>query len=207
MSFSLRLMRKEELNEVAQVYDILFPIKYPIDAISRVLSPRFLSLVLVYSSDDEKNKNENYVKKEKIIGISVSLRQWKSFWSTEKDSHLCHIGVIPEFRRLHLCTDILRITCRILKNHYHCSMMDLHMQKINQAAYYFYTNFGFIPLETLPGYYTLPKDGATAIHMKYDLTQSLSAELKNKIEIHHELAEMFEPTEKIDWLSSFFTFP
>lgn len=189
--FTIRLIREDDLEELLKLHHLLFPVKYTMKTMNDFLKPHYLALVITVKEDD----------KEIIIGESVCKRKWSSFFSTDRYGYLCTFGIHPDYRLKHFGTDILHVTTRILKNHFLCSSLSLHMQKINEAAYSFYINFGFKAIEVLPEHYSLPGEEAAAVFMTYQLTDN-PTDLKNKFIIDPEVQSLFEQSPPLSWLST-----
>ena len=193
--FTIRLIRIEDLKELLELHHLLFPVKYSMETMHSFLKTHYLSLVLTVKDENE----------EKIIGVSVAKRRWASFFSTDRYGYLCTFGIHPDYRLRHFATDILHVTTKILKNHFLCSSIFLHMQKINEAAYNFYMNFGFKAVEILPQHYSLPGEEATAVYMSYNLIDEEDSNdfLKNQILIDPEVQSLFTKIPPLSWLSTF----
>lgn len=196
--FTIRLIRSEDLEELLALHHLLFPVKYSMKTMNSFLKEHYLSLVLTV-------KEEN---KEKIIGVSVTRRRWAGFFSTDRYGYLCTFGIHPDYRQKHFATDILHVTCRILKNHFLCSSLSLHMQKINNAAFKFYISFGFKAVEVIPQHYSLPDEESAAVFMIYSLKDTdLTDNLHNQITIDPEVQSLFTENPPLSWFSTFYMEP
>lgn len=192
--FTIRLVQDKDMNELLELHHLLFPVKYTMKTMNSFLKQHYLSLVLTVK---EKGK-------EKIIGVSVTRRRWVSFFSTDRFGYLCTFGIHSDYRQKHFATDLLHVTCKILKNHFLCSSLSLHMQKINEAAYKFYINFGFKAIEILPQHYSLPDEESTAVYMIYNLKDNVSYDnLNNQISIDPEVQLLFTEVPPLSWFSTF----
>lgn len=80
--------------------------------------------------------------------------------------HLLILLVLKKYRRLGLASKMLKFVYeQIEKLHPKIPYIDLHVQKINEAAVGFYKNEGFEVLEDITNYYTDIENG-DALHMR-----------------------------------------
>lgn len=191
--YKIRLLTEDDLEEALQLHLLLFPVKYSMKTMQNFLQPSHLALVLTIQEG----------KKERIIGVSVSTRSWISFFSTYKDSYLSTFGIHPDFQHTHLGSDLLNITSKILKDHFNCLTLHLHMQKINNVAYNFYVHLGFTAVSLIPGHYSLG-DGpvSDAVYMSLDLNKFNYPKSMNQISLTTEVSELMTPQQPPSWFST-----
>ncbi len=80
--------------------------------------------------------------------------------------HLLILLVLKKYRRLKLASKMLQFVYeQIEKLHPKIPLIDLHVQKINEAAVGFYKNEGFEVVEEITNYYTDIENG-DALHMR-----------------------------------------
>jgi ribosomal protein S18 acetylase RimI-like enzyme len=184
-SFVVRLLTSADIQEVLEVHLLLFEVKYSRHTIESFLRDKYLALVMVDVSDRSK---------EKIIGVSVTSREWISLCSTEKRGYLSTFGILPEWRRNGLGTYLFRLTCHILRFHYNVEEIALHMLQSNRSSYGFYQSVGMNATLILPEYYNFDDSKHTAVYMRRELVciESEDCERQDIIvspEINHLLSK------------------
>ena len=179
-----RLMQQTDVDEVMQLHQILFPVKYTKDVIESFLDGSYTTILLTKIEDE----------KEEIIGVSTSIRKRIFMLFGVKEGYLSTFGIHPSMRQLGLGTDLLKITAFILYRRFHCLNMTLNVQAINDIACKFYYKFGFKLVQENPNYYSFQGDAAKSNYLRYDLTETTSLDLRNDIQFSEDLQVLFSPS-------------
>lgn len=197
----VRLLNPSDLKNLKELFNQLFPVKYSMQYIQNLLSPNYLSLVIIDHSSDNK-----------IVGVSISRRSWVNFFSTERSCYLSSFGIDRKYRRTSLGSDLLKITLNITFQCFGIKCVKLHTQKTNSAAIMFYQSIGFHPITVHPHYYNLPNtdpesDENVAIEYIIDTLPFETIQLKNDLQLNEDIKNIQNKRQDFTWLESFFLSP
>ena len=187
-------MKESDTLGVFNVHCELFPMDYSMRYIWSFFEKNMIPLLLI-----EENGSE-----EVIIGVAIFRMSWVSFFSTQRCAYLCTFGIIPSRQRHGFATDLLRISCILLKHHYGITYLTLHMEILNDAAFRFYTKFGFSVKEIIKGYYKYNSNIGDANFMHIDIPFDKNYVLINKVFIDKSIEDNISNPVSISWLGSFF---
>ena len=195
--YFIRQFQKGDIEASYQLHRMLFPVPVTRQLMTDFLCDESMLCLCLFVIENDKPK---------LIGIANTRRSWASFFSTDRTAYLCMFGIHKDYRRKGLATDLLRIVCQILKNHFQTKQMYLHTQVINKAAIAFYEKFGFVQLSKIIGYYELPGEMAHAVYMELEFGgQEWKSE--HEIELDPEVVELLDKVLPMDWMKSWFTSP
>ena len=191
-------LEEEDLDELLALHHQIFPVKMDMDVMKEFYaSQAILALCMFYVDGDSRE----------LIGVSTARRTWRSFFSTDRTSYLCTFGIHPDFRKHHLGTDLLGITCHILRDHFQTKEITLHMQRINKVALQFYKKFGFSIVHSYPGYYDdLVGEAQDALYMSMSL-ENRRWTFTNELEFTDDVQDLFSVVPPLDWLDSILVCP
>ena len=196
--FLVAQLEEENLNELLALHLKIFPVRMNMDIMREFYrSQAILALCMFYVDGESKE----------LIGVSTARRTWRTFFSTDRTSYLCTFGIDPKFRQHHLGTDLLRITCHILRDHFQTKEITLHMQRINKPALQLYKKFGFSIVRSYPGYYDELQDEAQdALYMSMSL-ENHSWTFTNELEFTDDVQDLFSVVPPLEWLDSILASP
>lgn len=198
MRFFVQILQERDLDELLELHKLLFPVKFTMGLLRQFCFRQdCLSLCLFAVKGNSR----------KLIGFSTTSRYWKSFFTTDRCAYLCTFGMHPDFQRRGLATDLLRITCRILHDHYQTTDLYLDMQRSNEPALRFYRQFGFDIVRFRPGFYTeLQGDEADAYYMGMSL-EDRRWQIRNHIKCPKSVHDLFSVVPRVPWWESFIDTP
>jgi ribosomal protein S18 acetylase RimI-like enzyme len=188
----VRLLTGEDVNEVYAVHLLLFQVKYSRQTIESFLVHKYLSLILVDVTDGSH---------EKIVGVSISFREWVSMCSTQRRAYLSTFGILPEYRNQGLGTYLFGLTCHILRVHYCVGELSLHMLQSNVVSYKFYERLGMHATRVLPEYYNFDNSTHTAVYMRRELIRLANEVARPDISHGPDIDQMLRQKEHIWFLA------
>lgn len=202
--FSIRRMTKGDIDEVKEIHDLLFPLKYSYSVYLEFISESYLSLILegkrmVKKTEDDK---EELVEEKKIIGVATASREWISLFSCQRSGYLATFGILPGFRKHKLGTVLLNTLTECLRVYFSIKFVDLHMLADNKVAGEFYNKCGYIIIEKLFGFYTFynKKHDAFLLRKRLDDFKYVKPE---GIELSDNVEYLMNNTQQVSWFQRF----
>jgi len=190
-------LQKKDIEELEILDDMLFEVHYNERDHEEMITSRYFSIGLFDVTTPE----------SKLIGVSTSSREWRNFYSAERDAYLATFGIHPDYRKMKLGTYLLLVTCQALKKFYGCNVLTLHMLKSNRAAFYFYQNNNFLFVKSLPRYYHFQNQRHDALFLIKYLDTFQFTPLPSNITIDSTIQPYLETTQRHCCCSRYFSDP
>ncbi len=194
MSYSVRLMRREDVDQVTEIDREAFPAPWPPTNYQQELQNRLAHYLVAY--DEEKAINEAGVKPFPEMGVSgLVSRVWRlfrqersfdselnpsggqyilgyaGFWIMADEAHIISIAVRESCRRLGI-GELLLISAIDLATELKARIITLEVRVSNTAAQSLYQKYGFIRVGLRRGYYTDNNEDAILMSVE-DITSAL----------------------------------
>lgn len=144
---NIRLMKAEDLDEIARLEDTIFP-----DPWSR-------------SMFEEQLNGDNWG--GFVAEYEGQMVGYACYYIAVTEGHLTNIATHPEFRRKSVAKRLLDNILRIGQEN-ECEFMLLEVRPSNTAAVTFYKKYGFDLLYRRPDYYHSPVEDALVMVRYYD---------------------------------------
>jgi ribosomal-protein-alanine N-acetyltransferase len=151
-------IRLEYIPEVIRINEVVLPENYPY-YFYELLYRNYPKAFFVAKVD---NKIVGYI----MCRVEHSFRVSGIIPKFSKVGHVVSIGVLPDYRRLGIGSELMNRAMETLKNIYKCSEVYLEVRVSNEAAINFYDRLGFKIDRVIKHYY---KDGEDAYVMSKGL--------------------------------------
>lgn len=171
-SIIYRSIVKDDLEQIEQLHEVLFPIRYQKSFYQQLLNPTTITVLAVISQQFYRSDQQGG---QQIVGVST-LREvhetlGRRCWTllnglSTKKAYLMTFGIAPPWRQQGLGTQLWQETVKVLCQRKFTEVW-LHVKKDNIVAIRFYKKCGWIIVSELKNYYFIDDQYHDAYLMKY----------------------------------------
>ncbi|OHS92967.1 acetyltransferase, GNAT family protein [Tritrichomonas foetus] len=129
----IRFMENSDIDAVEEFYNSVVDMKYAHASYARLNTPNSTALLLVEKTEG----------KEKIVGLSTSLRFWHDRFSIKREAYLTTFAIDQKYRNRGLGSFFLNLTIYILSHHYSCVKIMCDIPKYDFDTFEFFKKRGF----------------------------------------------------------------
>mmetsp|Transcript_4378 Transcript_4378/g.10261 ORF Transcript_4378/g.10261 Transcript_4378/m.10261 type:complete len:214 (+) Transcript_4378:35-676(+) len=149
-----RRIMKDDLDELAALHDVLFPVKYSESFFNSLLRKDMMTILAFDKKDSS------------LVGVSTArVEEDHESCYGKYDGYISTLGVRPGFRRCGLGGFLLKKTIAILEDERNCATIKLHVHAENIAAINLYYKHGFVLVEHLVNHYYFDDKNHDALHL------------------------------------------